>query len=302
MTSFSGGQRALPAAGRGLRGTQTALSRCPQGPPKYQPGQPQGLPPTPTHHVEGLPPLCPPSGRSAARPQLALDEPREASRRFPNTEPRRGGHRSSVVKVRVHVPVGGAQASPAVWVPLLQLGKLRPRRDGPAQACRHLTRARTAAPRSGHFGFSSVTLTEQSTDMLKARLYKLRTCAVHTQTKTYKVPAPEKSKHLSVTDPKSSHCPDSHHRGLLACHGHAAGALFRHGTDSWEVHSPRVRAHSALKGHPTPEVTGPGLGVHSPKEMAEHLPRTALAFPPTGREGSRCPTPCPATGDAGGPL
>lgn len=130
MTSFSGGQRARPAAGRGLRGTQTALSRCPQGPPKYQPGQPQGLPPTPTHHVEGLPPLSPPNGRSAARPQLALDEPREASRRFPNPEPRRGGHRSSVVKVRVQVPVGGAQASPAVWVPLLQLGKLRPRREG----------------------------------------------------------------------------------------------------------------------------------------------------------------------------
>ena len=109
-------------------------------------------------------------------------------------------------------------------VPLLQLGKLRPRRDGPAQTCRHLTRARTAAPRSGHFAFSSVTLTEQSTDMLKARLYKLRTCAVHTQTKTYDVPAPEKSKRLSVADPKSSPLPDSPHRGLLACRGHAVGA------------------------------------------------------------------------------
>lgn len=39
-----------------------------------------------------------------------------------------------MVKVRVHVPVGGAQASPAVCSPLLQLGKLRPRLGGPARA------------------------------------------------------------------------------------------------------------------------------------------------------------------------
>lgn len=56
-----------------------ALSRDPQGPPKYQPGLPQGLPSTPAHHVEALPPLSAPNGRSATRPQLALDEPREAS-------------------------------------------------------------------------------------------------------------------------------------------------------------------------------------------------------------------------------
>lgn len=56
-----------------------ALSRRPQGPPEYRPEQPQGLPPTPAHHMEALPPLSPPNGRSVARPQLALDEPREAS-------------------------------------------------------------------------------------------------------------------------------------------------------------------------------------------------------------------------------
>lgn len=52
--------------------------------------------------------------------------------------------------------------------------------------------------------------------------------------------------------------------GLLACQGRAVGTLLRHGTDIWEVYSLYVRVHSALEGPPTPEVTGPGVGVHLP--------------------------------------